>query len=62
MTAERVIRVARVVHESMKRDFGIAAPRLAMAGLNPHAGEGGAIGREEIEILRPAAAPCAPRG
>lgn len=56
VTGERVCRVARVVHESMKRDFGIAAPRLAMAALNPHAGEGGAIGLQEIEVLRPAAA------
>lgn len=56
VTADRVMRVARVVHESMKRDFGIKAPRLAMAALNPHAGEGGAIGLQEIEILRPAAA------
>ncbi|WP_436355580.1 4-hydroxythreonine-4-phosphate dehydrogenase PdxA [Brevundimonas sp. CEF1] len=56
ITADRVMRVARVVHESMKRDFGIAAPRLALAALNPHAGEGGAIGLQEIEVLRPAAA------
>ncbi|MET4683419.1 4-hydroxythreonine-4-phosphate dehydrogenase [Brevundimonas faecalis] len=56
VTADRIMRVARVVHESMKRDFGIAAPRLAMAALNPHAGEGGAIGLQEIEVLRPAAA------
>ncbi len=56
VTADRVVRVARVVQESMRRDFGIAAPRLAMAALNPHAGEGGAIGLQEIEVLRPAAA------
>lgn len=55
VTADRVLRVARVVHESMKRDFGIAKPRLAMAALNPHAGEGGSIGLQEIEVLRPAA-------
>jgi 4-hydroxythreonine-4-phosphate dehydrogenase len=55
ITAERVCRTARVVHEAMKRDFGIAAPRLALAALNPHAGEGGALGLQEIEILRPAA-------
>ncbi|MFC0634388.1 4-hydroxythreonine-4-phosphate dehydrogenase PdxA [Brevundimonas balnearis] len=55
ITAERVRRTARVMHEAMKRDFGIATPRLALAGLNPHAGEGGAIGLEEIEVLRPAA-------
>jgi len=54
VTIERVCRTARVVHEAMKRDFGIARPRLALAGLNPHAGEGGSIGLEEIEVLLPA--------
>jgi 4-hydroxythreonine-4-phosphate dehydrogenase len=56
VTAERVLRTARVVHESMRRDFGIAAPRLALAALNPHAGEGGALGMEEITVLGPAVA------
>ena len=56
VTAERVCRTARVVHEAMKRDFGIAAPRLALAALNPHAGESGSIGLEEIEVLMPAVA------
>ena len=51
ITADRVARTARVVHESLKRDFAIARPRLAMAALNPHAGEGGALGVEEIETL-----------
>ena len=55
VTAERVSRTARVVHECLKRDFAIARPRLAMAALNPHAGEGGALGLQEVEILRPAA-------
>lgn len=55
VTAERVIRTARVVHEALRRDFGIARPRLALAALNPHAGESGSIGLEEIEVLRPAA-------
>ena len=55
VTAERVSRVARVVHEALIRDFGIARPRLALAGLNPHAGEGGSIGLEEQEVLIPAA-------
>lgn len=54
VTTDRVCRTARVVHEAMKRDFGIAAPRLALAALNPHAGEGGALGLQEIEVLRPA--------
>lgn len=56
VTAERVTRTARVVHEAMKRDFGVARPRLALAALNPHAGESGALGLEEIEVLAPAAA------
>lgn len=51
----RIRRTARVVHECLKRDFGITQPRLAMAALNPHAGEGGALGLQEIEILKPAA-------
>ena len=43
----------RITHAGLIRDFGLAAPRLAVAGLNPHAGEGGAMGREEIEIIAP---------
>ena len=39
---------------ALKQDFGISAPRLAVAGLNPHAGEGGAMGTEEIHIIAPA--------
>lgn len=55
VTAERVSRVARVTHEALIRDFGIPRPRLALAGLNPHAGEGGSIGLEEQEVLIPTA-------
>lgn len=55
VTAERVARTARVVHESLKRDFAIARPRLAMAAMNPHAGEGGALGLQERDILIPVA-------
>ncbi len=54
VTTERVVRTARVVHEAMRSDFGISHPRLALAALNPHAGEGGAIGLQELEILDPA--------
>jgi len=43
----------RITHAALIRDFGIPAPRLAVAGLNPHAGEGGAMGREEIELIGP---------
>ncbi len=48
--------LGRILDQALRIDFGIAQPRIAMAGLNPHAGEGGSIGREEIEILNPAAA------
>jgi 4-hydroxythreonine-4-phosphate dehydrogenase len=46
----------RVAAAALARDFGIARPVLAVAGLNPHAGEGGALGREESEIIAPAVA------
>ncbi len=51
-----LVELGRILDLALRRDFGIARPRIAMAGLNPHAGEGGSIGREEIEILNPAAA------
>ncbi|GAA4014596.1 4-hydroxythreonine-4-phosphate dehydrogenase PdxA [Sphingomonas swuensis] len=44
----------RATLRGLQRNFGIGEPRLAVAGLNPHAGEGGALGREEIEIIQPA--------
>ena len=46
--------VALTTLAALARDFGVARPRLAVAGLNPHAGEGGALGREELDILLPA--------
>ena len=55
ITTEKIKSKARILHESLQRDFGIKNPRIAMAGLNPHAGEGGALGREEVEILNPTA-------
>lgn len=45
--------VIRVTHRGLQRDFGIPVPRLAVAGLNPHAGEGGAIGDEELRWISP---------
>lgn len=56
LSVELVVAKARATARGLTRNFGIAAPRLAFAGLNPHAGEGGAIGREEIDILEPAIA------
>ena len=43
----------RITHAGLRRDFNLAAPRLVVAGLNPHAGEGGAMGWEEIRLIRP---------
>lgn len=51
----RLRRIARITHGALQRQFGIPAPRIAFTGLNPHAGEDGTIGREEIEIINPAA-------
>lgn len=51
-----LVQIGRVVGEALRRDFGIVDPRIALCGLNPHAGENGSIGREEIEIINPAAA------
>ncbi len=54
LSADLIVRTGRIVAEALRRDFGLAAPRLAVAGLNPHAGESGTIGREEAEIIEPA--------
>ncbi len=56
LTRELIVSTARIVAADMTRRFGLARPRLAIAGLNPHAGEGGAMGREEIETIAPAIA------
>jgi 4-hydroxythreonine-4-phosphate dehydrogenase len=55
VSTDAILRTARVMLGALRTDFGISAPRLALAGLNPHAGEDGALGREEIEIINPAA-------
>ena len=56
LSIELIVAKGRATAQGLTRDFGIAAPRLAFAGLNPHAGEGGAIGREEIDLIAPAIA------
>jgi 4-hydroxythreonine-4-phosphate dehydrogenase len=55
LTIESVTAIIELTHRELPR-FGIARPRLALAGLNPHAGEHGVLGREEIEVLEPAIA------
>ncbi|MCX7288054.1 MAG: 4-hydroxythreonine-4-phosphate dehydrogenase PdxA [Rhodobacterales bacterium] len=53
LTPELLEATIRITQAALIRDFAIAAPRLAVAGLNPHAGEGGAMGREEVDWLAP---------
>lgn len=53
LTEELLETTIRVTHDGLIRDFGIPAPRIAVAGLNPHAGEGGAMGWEEDRMIRP---------
>lgn len=55
ISIEGIAQTARVMLGALKLDFGITEPRLALTGLNPHAGEAGALGLEEIEIINPAA-------
>ena len=54
LTGEMIVKAGRIVDREMKTKFGIARPRLAVAGVNPHAGEEGAMGREDMEIVAPA--------
>ncbi len=54
LSAELIVRRARIVAAALHEDFGIARPRLAVCGLNPHAGEGGRFGDEESRIIAPA--------
>ena len=56
LTRERLVTTGRIVARDMAARFGLSSPRLAVAGLNPHAGEGGSIGREDVEIVGPAVA------
>lgn len=62
LTVELIVAKARIVARGLSRDFGIAAPRLAIAGLNPHAGESGQLGSEEIRVIAPAVAQLAAEG
>ena len=62
LSAERILRTLAVTHRALRRDFGIAAPRIAVCALNPHAGEGGAFGDEERRLVAPALARARRRG
>jgi len=54
LTAAAITHAVRTTARGLSRDFGVEQPRIAVAGLNPHAGEDGAMGREEIEVISPA--------
>ncbi len=56
LTTEQIVEKATITAASLVRDFGIGQPRLAVAGLNPHAGEGGGMGSEDADIVAPAVA------
>jgi 4-hydroxythreonine-4-phosphate dehydrogenase len=53
ITPQRLERVIRILHNDLRLRFGIAQPRIRVCGLNPHAGEGGHLGREETEVIIP---------
>ena len=55
LNTEDLVKLGKIVDTAMRQDFGLTSPRLAFTGLNPHAGENGTIGREEIDIINPAA-------
>lgn len=54
VTHDKLISVLTILHHDLKKYFGIASPRILITGLNPHAGENGHLGKEEIEIITPA--------
>jgi 4-hydroxythreonine-4-phosphate dehydrogenase len=54
VTREKILSKLQVMNQSLKKDFGITKPKIAVLGLNPHAGDEGLIGKEDIEIIKPA--------
>ncbi|WP_051378897.1 4-hydroxythreonine-4-phosphate dehydrogenase PdxA [Derxia gummosa] len=62
ITADSLGRTLDILAADLRGDFGIAAPRIVVAGLNPHAGEGGHLGREEIDVIGPALDAARARG
>ena len=62
ITDESLVTTLRIIDHDLRTKFGIAAPRIAVCGLNPHAGEGGYLGREEIDVIAPVIARLAANG
>jgi 4-hydroxythreonine-4-phosphate dehydrogenase len=62
LSRERLDAVIRVLHQDLQQKFGIANPRILVCGLNPHAGEGGHLGKEEQDVIAPAIQACRDEG
>jgi 4-hydroxythreonine-4-phosphate dehydrogenase len=62
LTTEAIIRTGTIVDQDLRARFGIEKPRIAVAGLNPHAGEDGMLGKEDLDVVRPAIEALAKRG
>ena len=62
ITGDRILKKLTLLHQSLQNDHGIASPSIAVLGLNPHAGDEGQIGREEIDIIVPALREAAKKG
>jgi len=62
ITPECLTRVLQVLHQDLQQRFGLTQPRILVCGLNPHAGEAGYLGREEIEVINPVLAQCRKQG
>jgi 4-hydroxythreonine-4-phosphate dehydrogenase len=62
ITHDLLVRVLQILNDDLQRRFHIAAPRILVCGLNPHAGEGGHLGHEEIDVIEPAMRTCLAAG
>ncbi len=62
ITKETIFSKLKIMHDSLKKDFGINKPKIAVLGLNPHAGDEGLVGKEEKEIIKPAVADAKQKG
>lgn len=62
LTSDLIVRTVMITDQSLRHDFAISSPRIAVAGLNPHAGENGAMGQEDIAIIQPAVAHLRQKG
>ncbi|WP_175719973.1 4-hydroxythreonine-4-phosphate dehydrogenase PdxA [Burkholderia anthina] len=62
LTIDGLVETLAIIDHDLRRDFGLAAPRILVTGLNPHAGENGYLGREEIDVISPALARAKAQG